>query len=50
MEEGLVPIGFGVNKGLGEIQVTSRSGFPNVEEMGQAWRDFIGANGGLHHA
>jgi CRISPR/Cas system CSM-associated protein Csm3 (group 7 of RAMP superfamily) len=49
MEEGLVPIGLGASRGLGEIQVTSRSGFPDVTEMGQAWEKFIGANGGGHN-
>ncbi|MDR1875759.1 MAG: RAMP superfamily CRISPR-associated protein [Synergistaceae bacterium] len=53
MEEGLVPIGFGVNRGFGEIQVTGRSGFPDADQMQRAWEQFIGdaaqpvdANGG----
>jgi CRISPR/Cas system CSM-associated protein Csm3 (group 7 of RAMP superfamily) len=51
MEEGLVSIGFGTNRGLGEIHVLGRSGFPNTDDMSQAWRAFItAANGGPNHA
>jgi CRISPR/Cas system CSM-associated protein Csm3 (group 7 of RAMP superfamily) len=41
MEEGLVPLGFGANRGLGEIQVIRRSGFPKVKDMEQAWGQFV---------
>jgi CRISPR/Cas system CSM-associated protein Csm3 (group 7 of RAMP superfamily) len=43
MERGLVPLGFGTNRGMGEIEIEkeTRGHFPNEEDIGAAWRNFV---------
>jgi CRISPR/Cas system CSM-associated protein Csm3 (group 7 of RAMP superfamily) len=43
MERGLVPLGFGTNRGMGEIKIDEavRDHFPNEDEIKAAWEQFV---------
>jgi CRISPR/Cas system CSM-associated protein Csm3 (group 7 of RAMP superfamily) len=45
MERGLVPLGFGTNRGMGGIVVEkdARDHFPNEEDLRTAWKNFAAA-------
>jgi CRISPR/Cas system CSM-associated protein Csm3 (group 7 of RAMP superfamily) len=47
MECGLVPLGFGTNRGMGEIKIEkeTRTHFPHENAIGEAWKNFVSLSG-----